>query len=158
MFALPTSLPMMTVPIIALPSACTKKSRIDLYQPVFQRTQYRRTLSNYRPEIWEQTKGKITHLIACSGPAEPFRCSQISKGTKSKYQDIRCGCLWFCTQKYHETKEFDNSEIYPYRIEGLGKNLIPTATDFDLIDKFTKVTDEQSAHATREIAKKKAYL
>jgi hypothetical protein len=59
MFALPTSLPMMTVPIIALPSACTKKSRIDLYQPVFQRTQYRRTLSNYRPEIWE-TKGKIT--------------------------------------------------------------------------------------------------
>jgi cystathionine beta-synthase len=41
------------------------------------------------------------------------------------------------TQKYHETKEFDNSEIYPY-VEGLGKNLIPTATDFDLIDNSPK--------------------
>ena len=57
-------------------------------------------------------------------------------------------------KKYHETREFDNEEIYPYRIEGLGKNLIPTATDFDLIDKFIKVTDEESAHATREIAKR----
>ena len=38
--------------------------------------------------------------------------------------------LWFGFEKYHETKEFDNAEIYPYHIEGLGKNLIPTATDF----------------------------
>src|SRR5690606_34411504 len=51
------------------------------------------------------------------------------------------------------TKEFDSKEIYPYRIEGLGKNLIPTATDFDVIDKFIKVSDEDSAHAAREIAK-----
>jgi cystathionine beta-synthase len=36
----------------------------------------------------------------------------------------------------------------------LGKNLIPTATDFDVIDNFMKVTDEESAHTTREIAKK----
>ena len=55
-------------------------------------------------------------------------------------------------KKFHETKEFDANEIYPYRIEGLGKNLIPTATDFDIIDKFEKVTDEESAHTAREIA------
>jgi len=36
--------------------------------------------------------------------------------------------------------------------------LIPTATDFDVIDKFMKVSDEESAHTTREIAKKKVYL
>ena len=57
-------------------------------------------------------------------------------------------------KKYHETKEFDAAEIYPYRIEGLGKNLIPTATDFDLIDHFMKVTDEESAHTTRDIVKR----
>ncbi|MBE15037.1 MAG: cystathionine beta-synthase, partial [Cytophagaceae bacterium] len=55
-------------------------------------------------------------------------------------------------QKYHQTREFDAEEIYPYRIEGLGKNLIPTATDFDCIDTFVKVTDEESAHSAREIA------
>lgn len=31
--------------------------------------------------------------------------------------------------------------------------MIPTATDFDCIDKFVKVTDEGSAHTAREIAK-----
>ena len=56
-------------------------------------------------------------------------------------------------KKYHETKEFDEKEIYPYRIEGLGKNLIPGATDFDIIDEFVKVTDEDSAHTARLIAK-----
>ena len=34
----------------------------------------------------------------------------------------------------------------------MGKNLIPTATDFDVIDKFEKVNDEDSAHRAREIA------
>ena len=56
-------------------------------------------------------------------------------------------------QKFHETRELDKDEIYPYRIEGLGKNLIPSATDFDCIDSFTKVTDEASAHTARELAK-----
>ena len=56
-------------------------------------------------------------------------------------------------KKFHETGEFDRNEIYPYRIEGLGKNLIPTATDFDVIDEFVKVTDEDSAHTARLIAK-----
>ncbi|MGB0657305.1 MAG: pyridoxal-phosphate dependent enzyme, partial [Flavobacteriaceae bacterium] len=57
-------------------------------------------------------------------------------------------------KKYHETGELDTNEIYPYRIEGLGKNLIPTATDFEVIDHFEKVTDEDSAHSAREISQK----
>ena len=56
-------------------------------------------------------------------------------------------------KKFHETREFDSSEIYPYRIEGMGKNLIPTATDFDAIDEFVKVTDEEAAHTARQISK-----
>jgi cystathionine beta-synthase len=42
----------------------------------------------------------------------------------------------------------------PLSHRGIGKNLIPSATDFDVIDHFEKVTDEESAHAAREIAKK----
>ena len=45
------------------------------------------------------------------------------------------------------------SEIYPYRIEGLGKNLIPGATDFSIIDRYVKVGDEPSAHMARKISK-----
>lgn len=106
------------------------------------------------PEIWEQTKGQITHLVACSGTGGTI--SGIAKYLKEKNPKISIlgvDAFGSVLKKYHETKEFDNDEIYPYRIEGLGKNLIPTATDFDVIDKFMKVTDEESAHTARELAK-----
>ncbi len=106
-------------------------------------------------EIWEQTNGKITHLIACSGTGGTI--SGTAKYLKEKNPNVRIlgvDAFGSVLKKYHETKEFDSEEIYPYRIEGLGKNLIPSATDFDIIDKFTKVTDEESAHATRLLAKK----
>jgi cystathionine beta-synthase len=107
------------------------------------------------PEIWEQTKGQITHLVACSGTGGTI--SGIAKFLKEKNPNIQIlgvDAFGSVLKKYHETKEFDNDEIYPYRIEGLGKNLIPTATDFDVIDEFMKVTDEESAHSARELAKK----
>ncbi|WP_299111448.1 cysteine synthase family protein [uncultured Winogradskyella sp.] len=105
------------------------------------------------PEIWEQTEGEITHLIACSGTGGTI--SGISKYLKEQNQNVKVigvDAYGSVLKKYHETREFDDKEIYPYRIEGLGKNLIPTATDFDLIDKFIKVTDEESAHTAREIS------
>ena len=107
------------------------------------------------PEIWEQSNGKITHLIACSGTGGTI--SGAAQFLKEKNPNIRIlgvDAFGSVLKKYHETKEFDADEIYPYRIEGLGKNLIPTATDFDLIDHFMKVTDEESAHTTREIVKR----
>ncbi len=107
------------------------------------------------PEIWEQTKGQITHLIACSGTGGTI--SGTAKFLKEQNPNVRIlgvDAFGSVLKKYHETREFDNKEIYPYRIEGLGKNLIPSATDFDIIDKFIKVTDEESAHAAREITRK----
>ncbi len=106
------------------------------------------------PEIWKQTEGKITHLVACSGTGGTI--SGTAKFLKEQNPDIRVigiDAYGSVLKKYHETGEFDAAEIYPYRIEGLGKNLIPTATDFESIDKFIKVTDEDSAHTAREIAK-----
>ena len=107
------------------------------------------------PEIWSQTEGKITHLVACSGTGGTI--SGTAKYLKEQNPNVKVigvDAFGSVLKKYHETREFDANEIYPYRIEGLGKNLIPTATDFDLIDKFIKVTDEESAHTGREIAKK----
>ncbi|MEO8239667.1 MAG: cysteine synthase family protein [Flavobacterium sp.] len=107
------------------------------------------------PEIWAQTKGQITHLVACSGTGGTI--SGTAKFLKEQNPNIKIlgvDAFGSVLKKYHETREFDNKEIYPYRIEGLGKNLIPSATDFDIIDKFIKVTDEESAHTAREITRK----
>lgn len=107
------------------------------------------------PEIWKQTEGKITHLVACSGTGGTI--SGTARYLKEQNPDVKIigiDAFGSVLKKYHETREFDTDEIYPYRIEGLGKNLIPTATDFDVIDKFVKVTDEESAHTARELARK----
>ena len=106
------------------------------------------------PEIWNQTEGKITHLVACSGTGGTI--SGIGKYLKEQNPDVKIigvDAYGSVIKKYHETHEFDEKEIYPYRIEGLGKNLIPSATNFDIIDKFIKVTDEESALTAREIAR-----
>ena len=106
------------------------------------------------PEIWNQTQGKISHLVACSGTGGTI--SGTAKYLKEQNPDIKVigvDAYGSVLKKYHETRELDTDEIYPYRIEGLGKNLIPSATDFDIIDKFIKVTDEESAHTAREIAR-----
>ena len=106
------------------------------------------------PEIWNQTDGKITHLIACSGTGGTI--SGIAKYLKEKNSNIKIigvDAHGSVLKKYHETGEFDENEIFPYRIEGLGKNLIPSVTDFTLIDKYIKVNDEESAHSAREIVK-----
>ncbi|MFD2550791.1 PLP-dependent cysteine synthase family protein [Bizionia sediminis] len=106
------------------------------------------------PEIWKQTNGKITHLVACSGTGGTI--SGTAKYLKEQNPDIKIlgvDAYGSVLKKYHETREFDEKEIYPYRIEGLGKNLIPTATEFDVIDSFVKVTDAESALTAREIAK-----
>jgi cystathionine beta-synthase len=105
------------------------------------------------PEIWRQTQGKITHLVACSGTGGTI--SGTAKFLKEQNPNIKIigvDAYGSVLKKYHETREFDPEEIYPYRIEGLGKNLIPTATNFDVIDEFIKVADEESAHSARELA------
>lgn len=107
------------------------------------------------PEIWKQTNGKITHLVACSGTGGTI--SGTAKYLKEQNPNVKIlgvDAFGSVLKKYHETREFDNDEIYPYRIEGLGKNLIPSATDFDIIDKFIKVSDEESAHSAREVTRK----
>lgn len=105
------------------------------------------------PEIWKQTEGTVTHLIACSGTGGTISgTARFLKEQNPEIKIIGIDAYGSVIQKYHETREFDATEIYPYRIEGLGKNLIPTATDFDIIDQFVKVTDQESAHTAREIA------
>ena len=107
------------------------------------------------PEIWEQTQGKITHLVVASGTGGTI--SGTGRYLKEQNQNIKIlgvDAIGSVLKKYHETGELDLNEVSPYKIEGLGKNLIPTATDFDVIDIYEKVSDKESAFASREIVKK----
>ncbi len=105
-------------------------------------------------EIWEQTAGEITHLVACSGTGGTL--SGIARYLKEKKPSVKIigvdadGSL---IKKYFDTGEVDKGELHPYYIEGLGKNLIPGALDTSVIDEFVKVNDTESALMARKISR-----
>jgi len=107
------------------------------------------------PEIWEQTEGKITHLVAGVGTGGTI--SGIARYLKEKNPNIKIigidtyGSVF---KKYKETGIFDKDEIYPYITEGIGEDFLPKNVDFSLIDHFEKVTDKDAALMTREVALK----
>ncbi|MFA5245882.1 MAG: pyridoxal-phosphate dependent enzyme, partial [Pedobacter sp.] len=107
------------------------------------------------PEIWEQTEGKITHLVVGVGTGGTI--SGTGRYLKEKNPDIK---IWGIDtygsvfKKYKETGIFDKNEIYPYITEGIGEDFLPRNVDFDIIDHFEKVTDKDAALMTREIARK----
>ena len=104
------------------------------------------------PEIWEQTEGKITHLVVGVGTGGTI--SGTAKYLKEKNPNIQIlgidtyGSVF---KKYKETGIFDKNEIYPYITEGIGEDFLPQNVDFTLIDHFEKVTDKEAAIMTRRI-------
>ena len=106
------------------------------------------------PEIWDQTEGKITHFVVGVGTGGTI--SGVARYLKEKNPDIK---IWGIDtygsvfKKFHETGIFDKKEIYPYITEGIGEDIIPLNVNFDLIDSFEKVTDENAAIYTRRLAK-----
>ena len=107
------------------------------------------------PEIWEQTEGKVTHVIAGVGTGGTL--SGIAKYLKEKnpaIQILGIDTYGSVFKKYKETGIMDKNEIYPYITEGIGEDFLPKNVDFSLIDYFEKVSDKDAALMTREIARK----
>lgn len=109
------------------------------------------------PEIWDQTDGKITHLVVGVGTGGTI--SGTGKFLKEKNPNIKVlgvdtyGSVF---KKYKETGIFDKNEIYPYITEGIGEDFLPANVDFNVIDHFEKVTDKDAAVMTRRITREEA--
>ena len=111
------------------------------------------------PEIWEQTEGKITHLVVGVGTGGTI--SGTSKYLKEQNPDVK---IWGVDtygsvfKKYHETGEFDEKEIYSYITEGIGEDILPDNVDFNIIDRFEKVTDKDGAIMARRLSREEGIM
>jgi cystathionine beta-synthase len=106
------------------------------------------------PEIWEQTDGKITHLVVGVGTGGTIcGTGKYLKEKNPNIQVLGIDTYGSVFKKYKETGIFDKNEIYPYITEGIGEDFLPKNVDFDIIDHFEKVTDKDAAIYTRRIAR-----
>ena len=106
------------------------------------------------PEIWEQTEGKITHLVVATGTGGTI--VGTGKFLKEKNPDIKVWAVdsyGSLLKKYFDTGEIDEEEVYPYISEGFGEDFVPANYDMKYIDEFVKVTDKDGAIMARRIAK-----
>ncbi|MBK9242589.1 MAG: pyridoxal-phosphate dependent enzyme [Acidobacteria bacterium] len=106
------------------------------------------------PEIWDQTEGRITHLVSGVGTGGTIcGAGRYLKEKNPKIQILGIDTYGSVFKKYKETGIFDKNEIYPYVTEGIGEDFLPQNVDFSVIDHFEKVTDKDAAVMTRRISR-----
>jgi cystathionine beta-synthase len=112
-------------------------------------------LAHYRttgPEIWEQTEGKVTHVVVGVGTGGTI--TGIGRYLKEKNRAIRVvgvdpvGSVFY---DYFRTKRLPASN--PYKVEGVGQDDIPGNVDFSVIDDIVQVSDRESFLTTRALAR-----
>ncbi len=109
------------------------------------------------PEIWEQTEGKVTHLVAGAGTGGTI--SGAGKYLKEKNPRIRIvagdpvGSLY---THYHRARTLGSG--HPYKVEGIGGDKIPSTIWFDWIDEFRQVPDRTSLVMARRLAREEGIL
>jgi cystathionine beta-synthase len=106
------------------------------------------------PEIWEQTEGKITHLVATAGTGGTITGTAMY--LKEKNPNIQIWAIdayGSLLTKYYKTGELDMKEVYPYVSEGFGEDFVPKNYDMSVIDHFEQVTDKEGAIMARRITK-----
>jgi len=106
------------------------------------------------PEIWEQTEGKITHLVCTAGTGGTVTGTAMY--LKEKNPDIKIWAIdvyGSLLTKYFKTGEIDMNEVHPYISEGFGEDFVPENYDMSVIDQFEQVTDKDGAVMARRLAK-----
>lgn len=120
----------------------------QFYNPINPQAHYETT----GPEIWEQTSGAITHLVASPGTGGTI--SGVARYLKEQNHEIKViagdpiGSIFTA---YHRTQQQEPGS--PYKVEGVGNDKIPTTLHFDLIDEFRQVCDRDAFHMARRVTR-----
>ena len=106
------------------------------------------------PEIWNQTDGKITHLVCTAGTGGTITGTAMY--LKEKNPNIQIWAIdvyGSLLTKYFRTGEVDMKEVHPYISKGFGEDFVPLNYDMSVIDLFEQVTDKDGAIMARKLAK-----
>jgi cystathionine beta-synthase len=106
------------------------------------------------PEIWEQTDGKVTHLICTAGTGGTVTGTAMYLKEKNPAIKIWAVDVYgSLLTKYFRTGIIDMKEVHPYISEGFGEDFVPENFDMSVIDHFEQVTDKDGAIMARRLSR-----
>jgi cystathionine beta-synthase len=122
----------------------------------FQPNQYRNPANpqthydTTAPELWRQTGGRVTHLVAGVGTGGTI--SGMGRYLKEQNPEIRVigadpvGSI------------YSGDEVHPYLVEGVGEDFWPSTYDPSVVDEYVRVSDRDSFLTTRRLAETEGML
>ncbi len=106
------------------------------------------------PEVWEQTEGKIDVFVAGAGTGGTV--SGTGKYLKEKKPEVKIMCPDPVGSILYDL--FYHKEVrtppQPYKVEGVGEDMLPENVHLDVIDDFVQVDDKESFTMTRDLVSK----
>lgn len=138
----------MNIPATLLAKEPSKYFDVDQYDNQENPEAYYLTLG---PEIWRQSAGTVTHFVAAGSTGGTV--SGVGKFLKERSDKVRVvmadpsGSIFkeaYETGKYGKAKKF--------LVEGVGKDTIPGALNFKVVDEMLEVTDEQAFRMCHRLA------
>lgn len=102
------------------------------------------------PEIWEQTDGRITHFVGGVGTGGTL--SGVGRYLKERNPEVKI------IGADPEGSILSGGTPHGWKVEGIGEDFVPKTFNSQLVDDWVRVSDAESFHVGREVARREGIL